>query len=165
MNNPTLLTIFALVFILLGAHNLYTASKRAREAKLRHQEFKWSKQINALVGIEYLLLAWVFMLNDLFTSNGISPSLKNVIFPVYLFFLLAAALFAGLVIRRAILNARSLRQARATAANAKSNGASRIVEAGTASNLPARERTEFSDRRRERRKNAASARRRRAGKA
>lgn len=166
MDNPTLLSIFSTVFILLGAYNLFTASKRARAAKLRGEQFKWTRQISALVGVEYLLLAWVFLLSNLYRSNTLPATLKSIVLPLYIFFLLAAAIFAGLVIRRGILNTRELRsQSRPTSMSANQNGASRIVEADTSSNADTQTRAGLSDRKRERRKNAAAARRRRAGKA
>jgi hypothetical protein len=166
MSDPTVLTIFSIVFILLGAYNLFTASKRARAAKLRNEKFKWTQQISALVGIEYLLLAWVFLLSNLYRSTTLSPSVKSIILPLYIFFLLAAAIFAGLVIRRGILNARMIRsQQRSAELSVKSNGTSRIVEGSTARDESEQVRPDLADRRRERRKNAAAARRRRAGKA
>ena len=164
MDNPTLLSIFSTVFILLGAYNLFTASRRARDAKQRNEPFKWTKQISALVGIEYLLLAWVFILSNLYRSNTFPATLKSIILPLYIFFLLAAAIFAGLVIRRGILNTRTMRsQQRSATTRTNSNGASRIVEGTTTATAPIR--TDLNDRKRERRKNAAAARRRRAGKA
>ncbi len=166
MDNPTLLSIFSTVFILLGAYNLFTASKRARAAKLRGEQFKWTRQINALVGVEYLLLAWVFLLSNLYRSSTLPTTWKSIVLPLYIFFLLAAAIVAGLVIRRGILNTRALRsQPRPTSMSANQNGASRIVEADTASSANVQTRTGLTDRKRERRKNAAAARRRRAGKA
>jgi hypothetical protein len=166
MTNPTLLAIFSVVFILLGAYNLYTASKRAREMKMRGQQFKWTKQINALVGIEYLLLAWVFLLNNLIGNPSLPSTLKSIVVALYIFFLLAAVIFAGLVIRRSILNARLLRsQPRPASTSTNSNGTSPIVEASTSGDPAAQLRSDYIERRRERRKNAAAARRRRAGKA
>ncbi len=166
MDNPTILSIFSTVFILLGAYNLFKASKRARAAKLRGEPFKWTRQIDALVGIEYLLLAWVFLLSNLYRSNSFPAPLKSIVLPLYIFFLVAAAVFAGLVIRRGILNTRALRsQPRPTSMSANQNGASRIVEADTTRTTNTQTRADLSDRKRERRKNAAAARRRRAGKA
>lgn len=168
MDNPTLLTVFSTVFVLLGAYNLYTASKRAREMKLAGQKFQWTRQINALVGIEYLLLAWVFLLSTLYRSGSISPTIKAIVLPLYFVALIAAALFAGLVIFRGIRNTRALRAQRAaptSTISTMSNGNSDATNTGSTRNLTARERTDYNERKRERRKNAAAARRRRAGKA
>lgn len=168
MDNPTLLTIFSTVFILLGAYNLYTASKRAREMKLSGQKFRWTRQINALVGIEYLLLAWVFLLSNLYRNGSISPAIRTIVLPLYFIALIAAALFAGLVIFRGIRNTRALRTQRAatTATTSRmSNGTSDIAKGGSTRNVTARGRSDYNERKRERRKNAAAARRRRAGKA
>ncbi len=61
MNNPTFLTLFSLVFILLGSYNVFTGSKRIREAYARGVTLIWYKQINILTGVEYILLALVFI--------------------------------------------------------------------------------------------------------
>ncbi len=166
MSNQTLLTIASTAFILLGAYNLFTAARRAREANMRGETFKWFKQTNALVGIEYLLLAWVFLLSNLYSSKTLPSNLKSIVIPLYLFCLVAAAVFLGLVIHRVILNTRIMRyQARSNAGSASSIGTRRVVEASASVEMSEQERTVSFDRRRERRKNAASARRRRAGKA
>lgn len=166
MDNPTVLTIISIVFILLGAYNMYGAARRAREARLRGEQFKWFKQINALLGIEYLLLAWVFMLTIVYRSMTVPSNIKNFLLIPYLLLLVAAAVFAGLVFRRGIINSRTLRtQTRATASNANSNGIARMVNAHTIETASVQDRTQDIERRRERRKNAAAARRRRAGRA
>lgn len=164
MDNPTVLTIISIVFILLGAYNMYGAARRAREARLRGEKFKWFKQINALLGIEYLLLAWVFMLTIVYRSATVPSSIKNFLLIPYLVLLVAAAVFAGLVFRRGIINSRALRtQTRATASNANSNGIARMLNATETASV--QDRIQDIERRRERRKNAAAARRRRAGRA
>ncbi len=167
MDNPTLLTVLSIAFILLGAYNLYTASKRAREMKLAGKQFKWMKQISALVGIEYLLLAWVFMLSNLYRNSSISPSVRSILLPLYFICLGAAALFAGLVIYRGIFNARTIRaqSARSNTTRATSNGTSRALKSSAPQSENAQTPPDYSERKRERRKNAAAARRRRAGKA
>ncbi|HEV2579758.1 MAG TPA: hypothetical protein VGT44_02805 [Ktedonobacteraceae bacterium] len=167
MDNPTLLTILSTAFILLGAYNLFSAARRAREMKLAGQQFKWMKQINALVGIEYLLLAWVFLLTNLDRNSSIPSSVKTIILPLYLICLLAAAIFAGLVIYRGIFNARTIRaQAARSAANRlTSDTTSRALKSTSLQNEVTGTLADSNDRRRERRKNAAAARRRRAGKA
>lgn len=164
MDNPTVLTIISIVFILLGAYNMYVAARRAREARQRGEKFKWFKQINALLGIEYLLLAWVFMLTIVYRSATIPPNIKNFLLIPYLLLLVAAAVFAGLVFRRGIINSRTLRsQTRSTASYANSNGTARVLNATETAS--AQDRSQDLERRRERRKNAAAARRRRAGRA
>jgi hypothetical protein len=162
MNNPTFLALFSLVFILLGIYNVFSGSKRIREAYARGVTLIWYKQINILTGIEYILLALVFILSTL--SKEVPPALTGIVVPLYFVFLLAAAIIAGLVIRQGIINARTIRAQSRSSSTIKSNGTSAIVkQEGTesvtedyAGNLK---------RRRERRRNAAAARRRRAGKA
>lgn len=166
MNAPTVLTTVSTVFILLGGFNMYAAARRAREAKLRGETFKWFRQINALLGIEYLLLAWVFMLTNLFNNATVPSNIKAIALPLYLLILVVAAIFAGLVLRRGILNSRTIRaQARSTISSASSRGTTRIVNAQTSQIAAEQGRSQDLERRRERRKNAAAARRRRAGKA
>src|SRR5438067_12884164 len=160
MNNPTFLTLFSLVFILLGGYNVFSGSKRIREADARGVTLLWYKQINILTGIEYILLALVFIVSTVVRTNALPHALTVIVVPLYFVLLLAAAILAGLVIRQGIINARTIRAQSRSSSITKSNGTSAIIEqAGDeehATNL---------ERRRERRRNAAAARRRRAGKA
>jgi hypothetical protein len=164
MNNPTFLALFSLVFILLGSYNVFTGSKRIREAYARGVTLIWYKQINILTGVEYILLALVFIVSSTVRSNVIPSALKVIVVPIYFVLLIAAAILAGLVIRQGILNARTIRAQSRSSSTIKSNGTSLVSErAGD------EEDTEQNAvnllRRRERRRNAAAARRRRAGKA
>jgi len=164
MNNPTFLTLFSLVFILLGIYNVFSGSKRIREAYARGVTLMWYKQINILTGIEYILLALVFIVSTLVRSKAVPPALTGIVIPLYFVFLLAAAILAGLVIRQGIINARTIRAQSRSSSTIKSNGTSAIVkQEGTES--VEEDHTANLERRRERRRNAAAARRRRAGKA
>lgn len=163
MNNPPFLAIFSLVFILLGSYNVYTGSKRIREAQLRGINLTWYKQINILTGVEYILLALVFIVSTSVRSNIIPPSLRVIVVPLYFILLIAAAILAGLVIRQGIINARTIRAQSRSSTSIKSNGTSAIAE--QAGDEDPKRYSANLDRRRERRRNAASARRRRAGKA
>ena len=160
MNNPTFLSLFSLVFILLGSYNVFTGSKRIREAHERGVTLIWYKQIYILTGVEYILLALVFIVSTLVKSKAIPPALNGIVVPFYFVLLLAAALLAGLVIRQGIINARTIRARSRSSSTTKSNGTSSIVE-----QAGGEEHTTNLERRRERRRNAAAARRRRAGKA
>lgn len=168
MNSPQFLSIFSAIFLLLAGYNIFSGYKRLRDARIQNVRIKWFKQINMLTGIEYLLLAFVFLLSIEYKNNAVPNSIKGIVFPLYLLFLLAAAVLAGLVIRQGILNTRALRaQTRSGASTVKSNGtrAVRVEEyEGDESGNP-QQRTVSIERRRERRRNAAAARRRRAGKA
>lgn len=174
MNNTTLYTIVSIVFILLGAYNVFGAARHARMAKVRGERYKWIQDLSALIGFEYLLLAWVFLLSNLLSSGKVSPSMKNFLIPLLLLVLVAAAIFAGLVMRRGIMNSRILRaQMKSKAAKIQSNGAANGAPQflKTSANPDAngstmkQDKSITLDRRRERRKNAAVARRRRAGRA
>ncbi len=171
MNSPQFLAIFSAVFLALAGYNLLTGFKRVRDAAAHGVRLKWHKQINLLTGTEYLLLALVFMLSIEYKNTAIPANVRGILLPLYLFFLLAAAVLAGLVIRQGILNARMLRAqqsgATATASTVKSNGngARPLNEVADSKPLSAQERAASIERRRERRRNAAAARRRRAGKA
>lgn len=162
MNSPAFLTLFSLIFILLGCYNVFTGFKRLRESQARGIPIKWYKQINILTGLEYILLALVFLISTSVRSNSLPGGLKGIVVPLYFILLLAAAILAGLVIRQGILNARMLRnQSRSSTSTVKSNGANGQAE----DQEDAQQRTASLERRRERRRNAAAARRRRAGKA
>ena len=168
MNNPQFLSIFSAVFLALAGYNLFTGYKRVRDARMHGVSIKWRKQINLLTGTEYLLLALVFLLSIEYRNPAVPASLRNILLPLYLFFLLAAAVLAGLVIRQGILNTRALRaQGRNTVVpSAKSNGtsATHVEEPETNATMSEQQRAASMERRRERRRNAAAARRRRAGK-
>ncbi len=165
MNNPTLLSLFSAVFIFLGAFNLFTGLKRLRAARASGAPLKWHKQTNFLTGIEFILLALVFLLSTASRNGTLPAGLNSVIIPLYLVLLLAAAVLAGLVIRQSILNTRMLRaQSRSSIPTAKSNGTSAVTVQSADTGDP-QQRTANLDRMRERRRNAAAARRRRAGKA
>jgi hypothetical protein len=171
MNNPQFLAIFSVVFLALAGYNLLNGFKRMRAAAAQGVRIKWHKQINLLTGTEYLLLALVFILSIEYKNTAIPASLRGILLPLYLFFLLAAAVLAGLVIRQGILNTRMLRAQQRGAATsvpaAKSNGNGALPMQRVEDDEPlsAQERAAAIERRRERRRNAAAARRRRAGKA
>jgi hypothetical protein len=163
MNSPTFLALFSAVFILLGSYNIFSGFKRIREARARGINITWYKQINILTGVEYILLALVFIISTAVRNKAIPTAFSGAVSYVYIILLLAAAILAGLVIRQGIINARAIRaQSRSSSATIKSNGTS-ARQAGVEEDpqqYPAN-----LDRRRERRRNAAAARRRRAGKA
>jgi len=166
MNNPMVLSLFSLIFILLGCYNVFSGSKRIREAHNRGTTLLWYKQINILTGIEYILLALVFIVSTMFRSNIIPAALTSVVVPVYFVLLIAAAVLAGLVIRQGIINARAIRAQSGSSSTAQSNGTRSTSTVNQANVQYAIEDTAASQkRRRERRRNAAAARRRRAGKA
>lgn len=165
MNSLTLLILFSSIFILLGGYNVITGLKRIREARTRGMRLTWYKQINLLTGIEYILLALVFLANTAVRTNTLPQSLNSILVPTYYILLLAAAVLAGLVIRQGIINARTMRaRSRPSAPTVKSNGTSAVTK--QAEDIQdTQQRAANQERRRERRRNAASARRRRAGKA
>ena len=164
MNNPTFLSLFSLVFILLGCFNVFSGSKRIREAHARGVTLIWYKQINILTGIEYILLALVFIVSTLVRSKAIPAALNSIVIPSYFVLLIAAAILAGLVIRQGIINARTIRAQSRSTSTVKSNGRSAIAEQASVENVAEVQPADL-ERRRERRRNAAAARRRRAGKA
>ncbi len=164
MNNPTVLSLFSLVFILLGFYNVFSGSKRIREAHARGTTLIWYKQINILTGVEYILLALVFIVSTLVRSKTIPPALSNIVIPFYFVLLIAAAILAGLVIRQGIINARAIRAQSSSSSTIKSNGTNTIMKQAGAEDV-ASDNAANLERRRERRRNAAATRRRRAGKA
>ena len=163
MSDPRILIVFSTVFILLGIYNVTTGLRRMRVARKNNQRLVWYKQINVLTGIEYVLLALVFLLSIGFNTGTLPSSLKGIVIPLYLVLLVAAAILAGLVIRQGISNARQAR-AQSSTRTVSSNSTSRINQVVEADPVE-EERTVNTQRKRARRKNAAAARRRRAGKA
>jgi len=168
LNSPVFLSIFIFVFILLALYNVVLGIRRMREAAARNQPIRWYRQLNFLTGVEYTLLALVFVLSMVSRDTNLSPGLKQLVVPIYLVLLISAAVFAGLVIRQGIRNARNMRgqsaaQAGRSNGTVRANGSARL--AATEEDEPVGQRTANLQRRRDRRKNAAAARRRRAGKA
>ena len=168
LNSPLFLNILSFIFILLGIYNIALGLRRMREARLRNQPVRWFRQLNLLTGIEYTLLALVFLLSMASRSGTLPAALQQILVPVYFLLLISAAVFAGLVIRQGIRNARNLRMQSAapvTTSNqtTRANGNTKLAQAEV--DDPAMQRSANLQRRRERRRNAAAARRRRAGKA
>jgi len=161
MNSPALLSTFTVIFILLGSYNLFTGLKRVRAARAQGVSITWFKQLNVMTGIEYILLACVFLLSYSSQQKTLSPALRSILIPLYFVLLIAAAILAGLVIRQGLRNSRMLR-AQAATQKMEVNATSSTME--TVEDDANRDR-EYQERRRERRRNAAAARRRRAGKA
>ena len=166
--NSLYLTIFMVIFILLGVYNVFTGLRRVREAQARRQPIAWFRQINLLTGIEYLLLSLVFVLSLNLHNSAFPAFLKPLVVPFYLLILLLSAIIAGFVIRQAILNARLLR--RNPTAKAKSNNvieakASYSADEAANKDMAAEQRATAMQRQRERRQKAAAARRRRSGRA
>jgi len=160
MNSPTVLTIFSVVFILLGIYNVYTGLKRTREARERGNQLVWYKQINLLTGIEYILLALVFLMS-LSIRNGLIPrSLSVITTPFYVVVLVITAVMAFMVMRQAFINSRRIR-----AQTSSQSDGNRQTADTSVNGVSPEQRAAQKERQRERRRNAAAARRRRAGKA
>ncbi len=164
MDNPQVLTVFTVVFVLLGIYNIFVGRRRRREAMARGQLIIWYKQTNLLLGTEFLLLALVFLTTLGLKAGFIAKSMTGVAVIFYLVLLLTTAVLAVMVVRQNFSNTRQLR-AKAAAQAVKSNGVSKEVEETTGDALTPEERAAEIQRRRERRRNAAAARRRRTGKA
>lgn len=161
MTDPNILTIFSVVFILLGLYNINSGVKRLREAQRRGQNIRWYKQINLLTGIEYVLLSLVFLLSLSIRNNVLPASFQSIVVPFYLLVLLASAVLAGFVMRQGFLNMRQRRNA-----TLQRNGTfSTSNKTTTDATLTPEQQAVNTQHRRERRQKAAAARRRRTGKA
>src|ERR1700676_4629533 len=115
--SPFYLTIFMIVFILLGVYNVFSGLRRVRDARTRGQHIAWFRQINLLTGFEYLLLSFVFILSINLHNSAFPAFLKPIAVPVFLTILLLSAILAGFVIRQAIVNARLVRKSPKAQAN------------------------------------------------
>jgi hypothetical protein len=160
MSSPTVLTIFSVVFMLLGIYNIFVGLRRTREARERGYQIVWYKQINLLTGIEYVLLALVFLMSLSIRNGLIPPGLSVITIPFFVVVLAITAVMAFMVMRQAFINSRRPR----ARTSSQSNGTNQVVDASIDESSPEL-RTAQKERRRERRRNAAAARRRRAGKA
>lgn len=164
MNDPRVLSIVSLIFVLLGLYNVSTGTRRIREARLAGSPIRWYKQVNLLTGIEYILLTCVFLLSLANQQGAVTPGLRGLIVPLYFLLLLASAVLAGIVIRQGMLNARAARansSATPTSAARPETRPANVEQAASAQDHA----DEQIQRQRERRKKAAAARRRKAGKA
>jgi hypothetical protein len=159
MTDPNILTIFSVVFILLGLYNINSGLRRLREARQRGQNIRWYKQINLLIGIEYVLLSLVFLLSLSIRNNVFPASFQGIVVPLYLLVLLASAVLAGFVIWQAFGNMRQRQRS-----PAQRSGTSIVHTETTDAALTAEQQASNLQRSRERRQKAAAARRRRAGK-
>src|SRR5947209_7727696 len=107
MNDPRTLTLFTVVFILLGIFNIFSGRRRMREARARGQQVVWYRQINILTGLEFIFLSLIFLIS--LNSNGFPSSVRAIVGIFYLVLLLLSAVLAGFVIRQAILNTLAMR--------------------------------------------------------
>ena len=111
---------------------MFSGSKRIREAYNRGITLVWYKQIKILTGLEYILLALVFIVSTMFRSKVIPPVLSGIIVPFYFVLLIAAAILAGLVIRQGILNTRAIRAQSNSSSAVKSNGTRMVANQANA---------------------------------
>jgi len=165
MNSPQFLTIFTIVFILLGCYNIFTGLRRLRTAQARGQKIAWYQQINVLTGLEYLLLSFVFLMSININNRTLPSSLKSIVVPFYLIALLSSAVLAGFVIRQAIVNSRRTSQKSISQPSRNSVGSQTSESTGNGDITSSRQKKISVQHQRERRQKAAAARRRRSGKA
>lgn len=167
MTDPRFLSIISFIFALLAAYSLYTGARQVRDARRVGHPLRWYKNLSLLTGIEYGLLTFVFILRTATAQNEIAPSMQFLVGPLYLILLIPAAIVAGFVIRRVILNMRAAGQANRVPSQTSTASAT-VAQTSTNAerqNLSKQEKEEQSQRQRERRKKAAAARRRQSGKA
>ncbi len=155
MNDPRTLTLFTVVFILLGIYNIFSGRRRMREARARGQQVVWYRQINILTGLEFIFLSLIFLIS--LNSNGFPSSVRAIVGIFYLVLLLLSA-----VIRQAILNTRAMRNNQSS--QAIRNGTISRVNEAKENELTPEQRAANIQHRRERRQKATAARRRRGSK-
>ncbi len=165
---PQLIALFCIMFIALGIFNILTARRRQQRDGLQGIHVPWYKQTAILTGIEYVLLALVFLLSLGITYKVLPSSLNVLLVPFLLIMILASGLLAGFVIFQSLTNVQRRRNlaTRGTQANMSGQGhAANNERSQRVENMTAQERAIYTQKRRERRQKAASARRRKAGKA
>jgi len=157
MTDTRTLTLFTVVFILLGIFNVFSGLRRMREARARGQQIVWYRQINILTGLEFILLSLLFLMS--LNSSAFPSSVRPIVGIFYLVVLLLAAVLAGLVIRQAITNTRTLRKNQSS--QALRNGTISAVITAREKEITSGQRAANIQHRREHRQKAAAARRRR----
>lgn len=164
---PQFVALFCIMFISLGIFSILTARRRRRQAVLQGEHLPWYRQTALLTGIEYILLAAVFLISLGISYKVLPVSLNGVLVPILLLLILASGLFAGFIVYQNFANMRRRRQLAtsgagvATNGNISGNGGMQTSQA----DMTPQERAVYAQKRRDRRQKAAAARRRRAGKA
>ncbi len=167
---PQLIALFCIMFIALGIFNILMARRRQQREGSQGVHVPWYKQIAILTGIEYILLASVFLLNIGISYKVLPSNLNAIIFPFFVLMMLASGLLAGYVIYQSFTNMQRKRNLAAHGAQVSTNENMRlmnnnITQASPEDAMTPEERAVYAQKRRERRQKAASARRRKAGKA
>ncbi len=163
MGDPRFLVTFAVVFLLLGLYNVFAGYRRLRRAQAQGMPSRWYKQTLLLIGLEYILLSFVFLVRIAVMNGWIPASLNALIFPFYLVILIPSAVLAGLIVRQGIA---SLRQSRRGSARSVPVASQQVAVRNDDEDEVSQQRHAIQQRnRRERRQKAAAARRRRAGRA
>lgn len=163
MIDPRFLVVFAVVFLLLGAYNVFAGNRRLRRAQAQGIPSRWYKQTLLMIGLEYILLSFVFLFRIAVMNGWIPASLNVLIIPFYLVVLIPSAVLAGLIVRQGIAN---LRQSRQGSARPVRLASQRVAVADDDEDEGSQQHHPIQQQhRRERRQKAAAARRRRAGRA
>ena len=163
MTDPRVLSVISCVFALMAAYSLYTGTRQLRDARRAGHPLRWYKHLGMLTGIEYTLLTFVFLLRTTSLQDTIAPNMKGLVGILYLILLIPAAIIAGLVIRRVILNMRATGQTQRAQARGTTGAQTAVVADERVLSKQAKD--DQAQRQRARRKKAAAARRRQAGKA
>ena len=166
---PQLIALFCIMFIALGIYNILIARRRRQRESLQGVHTPWYKQIAVLVGIEYVLLALVFLLNIGISYRVFPASLNEIILPFFVILMLASGLVAGFVIYQLLMNVQRRRILAAGEQVSTTDtihiGSTGSMRALSVEDMSPEERAAYTQKRRDRRQKAASARRRKAGKA
>jgi len=168
--SPQIIVLFCIMFIALGIFNILMARRRQQREGLQGLHTPWYKQVAILTGIEYILLALVFLLNIGISYKVVPASLNGIILPFFVILLLASGLLAGFVIYQGFMNVQRRRTLAARGVQGSTTDNVRIGNTGRAQifsvdDMTAEERAAYAQKRRDRRQKSASARRRKAGKA
>ena len=167
---PQLIALFCIMFIALGIFNILMARRRQQRESVQGIHTPWYKQVAILTGIEYILLALVFLLNIGISYNLLPASLNGIILPFFVILLLASGLLAGYVIYQGFTNTQRRRTLAARGMQVSTTNNARIANTSnthtvSTEDMTPGERAAYAQKRRDRRQKAASARRRKAGKA
>lgn len=167
---PQLIVLFCIMFIALGIYNILIARRRQQRESLQGIHVPWYKQVAVLTGIEFILLAFIFLINIGIGYRVLPANLDTIILPFSILLMLASGLVAGFVIYQLLMNTQRRRTLTARGAQMSATDNVRIANAGSiqalsVDSMTAEERAAYAQKRRDRRQKAASARRRKAGKA
>lgn len=164
--DPRFAALLSVLFIAIGLYNLYMGRKLMLALRAKGRRIVWYKQTRVLTGFEYVLLGIVLVLNSGISSGFFSDAQAIFVIPIYTGVLVLAAVVLAILLFQRITShrAQNPRTSSPSVANTTPDNQT-SDDLATSTSVTPQQRALQAQRRRDRRKNAASARRRQSGRA